>query len=701
MARRRKYVSTMEAGVASPEYLARSDEDLNSQTIKDGLNASLINAGGVIRRPGTKHVVDIVGKPRLEVFDLGGAEFRIAVFTAARVQIVSPGGSLVADITSAPWGANDIAEMAVVNGDNRFYILSDSFAPQELKLDGATWSLAGLAYAVGIGGSPSQPYWRYAEKGITITPSALTGSITLTASDNVFDAAMVGTIIRYIDQPIEITAVASATSATGTVLSPLYPSYTITVDNGAPYAAGQEVRGDTSGAVAQCTAASGSSVTVVMLEGFTNFTVGEQLSSPGGTAEITAVTSAAPQETVVWDEQMISAYRGYPRSGAYHRKRLLMAGFPLAANALAGSATGFPNDFDLGTARDTDAFVDALGDDPNAEIRHIVSAEQLIIITDRGCYYLPESETAPLSPTRVAFNRISPDGGSLVRPILAPEGVVFIDTIDRMLLISQTRAIRGSWAVSELSLLSPHLLKSPQELTYVDGLGKRSERYLLIRNDDETLACMSYRRGSERAGITPWKPATGTQWSGFAAWQGRLFIGKSQEEAWMLEEVTFDALMDGERSYAAAVPALSGREVEVRRGDAVIAAGTINPDGKVATPNTFSGVLEPSADLYIGVDLDLQVEVRPPINSRIGYERRRITRVWTDVYETGAYRVNGDLVTGFTAIDSFDAAPPLMTGASEPFFHRGFDSENTVLIEQRRGEGAPFLLRAVTIEVSY
>ena len=297
MARRRKYVSTMEAGVASPEYLARSDENLNSRTLKSGVNVSLVNGGGFIRRPGGRFVQQLLAKPRLEIFDLGGDDFRIVAFGDGQVQVYTPGGILVSDIQDAPWGADDIQNMSVVNGESKFYILSNSFHPRVLSVDEAqsAFTLGELEFAVGIGGAPRQPYWRYAAKGITLRPSGRTGYISLTASEDVFVPAHEGTIIRYIDQPVLIETVQSGSVAFGRVLSPLYPSISITVDNPAPFKIGHEVRGDTSGAVAQVASVSGSSIIVTMLDGYTNFIDEEQLSSPGGSAEIQTTSAVAPQ----------------------------------------------------------------------------------------------------------------------------------------------------------------------------------------------------------------------------------------------------------------------------------------------------------------------------------------------------------------------------------------------------------------------
>jgi hypothetical protein len=67
----------------------------------------------------------------------------------------------------------------------------------------------------------SQPFHRFADAAVTMTASGTTGSVTLTASAAAFTATHVGSLVRLGGVPVQLTAVASATLATGTVLGTL------------------------------------------------------------------------------------------------------------------------------------------------------------------------------------------------------------------------------------------------------------------------------------------------------------------------------------------------------------------------------------------------------------------------------------------------------------------------------------------------
>ena len=58
-----------------------------------------------------------------------------------------------------------------------------------------------------------QPQHKFVTDEVTLTPSATTGSITLTASADVFDALQIGTRFRLTNKEVEITGVTSATVA--------------------------------------------------------------------------------------------------------------------------------------------------------------------------------------------------------------------------------------------------------------------------------------------------------------------------------------------------------------------------------------------------------------------------------------------------------------------------------------------------------
>lgn len=109
------------------------------------------------------------------------------------------------------------------------YVVSGTSCPFYIGWDG---NASTTAFIKNIFSNPSAsfntalqnrvPYRLNTESGFNLTPSGTTGNITLTASDDLFDSAMIGqTIFRLNDGYVVITAVASATSATAEVQATL------------------------------------------------------------------------------------------------------------------------------------------------------------------------------------------------------------------------------------------------------------------------------------------------------------------------------------------------------------------------------------------------------------------------------------------------------------------------------------------------
>src|SRR5690606_21572671 len=136
---------------------------------------------------------------------------------------------------------------------------------------------------------------------------------------------------------------------------------------------------------------------------------------------------------------------------------------------------------------DSDAIFELMGDTRSGVLRHVISAEQLVLGTARGIYYVPESETNPIRPTSFSVNQIGPDGLSPCKPVLISEGIVGIEIGGCLVIgIVPSGDVRRSWRTSDLALLTSHLIGSPLALAYVSGGETDPERYDYMANADGT-----------------------------------------------------------------------------------------------------------------------------------------------------------------------------------------------------------------------
>ena len=117
----------------------------------------------------------------------------------------------------SPWTEDQLKHLAWTQSADTLLLVHPDVPPKRLTRKGAElWSITDWKFFE-KDDRRFQPYYKFADEDVTLTPSATTGSITLTASDDVFEADHVGVRFRVSDKEIEITAVTSATVATASV----------------------------------------------------------------------------------------------------------------------------------------------------------------------------------------------------------------------------------------------------------------------------------------------------------------------------------------------------------------------------------------------------------------------------------------------------------------------------------------------------
>lgn len=687
MPRRQVFQNTFEAGEIAPEFLLRADTEQASAACKKLRNAVVTASGSAKRRPGTVRDLDLTSADRVEVIDIDASVRRFIAFSDGEARVYDESFSLEYTLLTAPWGAGDVQKMAITAFDGSVYIFSTAFAPYRMTFVAGAWASAPLSFASGPGNRSRQPYFKYNDTiGISITPSALAGSITLFASAPFFTSDYINQRIRLLGQEVRITAVSSSTIATGLVLQQLYGVKTLTVDDSGGFEIGDTVQGDQSGVRAEVLAVpAGTSLTVQMLNSLGNFDTPEALIGPNATTNVTAQASGSPAAVLEWDEPLISAARGYPATGAFHRARLVIAGIPAYPSIIAASATNSPNDFAIGTGPN-DAFIEPLGDGAVTAVRHLVSWEQLIILTDKGAYYVPEGQLG-FRPDTIAYFNIGPEGASEAQPALATEGVLFIDsTTGRLLTVRPTGLQARPYEIQELSQSAYHLLNNVRRVAVALAVDGRPERFLLCLNGDGTMAVMNYTRGGNVLGFGLWAMAAGS-FVDIAVTNDRAYVVTSRGGQSRLCHFDDAALLDEQDSYTAALVGRDGETLSVDwgrtyAGSGLVASGVV---GQVAA----------GADRFAGYDFTVEIQPFPPVDARTGAQPKRIINGEVSVYATGGFRINGEFQSAYKGGQDLTQPPALRTEDVEFFMLDTEDLTDAPIISQDRA--APLMVRGITL----
>lgn len=323
----------------------------------------------------------------------------------------------------------------------------------------------------------------------TLTPSALTGAATITASREVFKAQHVGALYRMDTQGQQVSAnliaedtftsyirvfgtgasraftvVVSGTwvgtltlqrslgepgiweDTTTTYVANGTTSFNDALDNQIVYyRIGFKTGSYTSGTAAvSVTYANGTTVGVVRITGYTSPTV--------VTGNIVrAMGSLTP--TTEWYEGAWSAYRGFPSAVALNEGRLGWFGKATSWISVVDSFHSFDIDYE----GDAGPIIRSIGSGPVDSIRWAVSATRLLL-GGGGAEHSVRSSSLdePLTPTNYNVKAYTSRGSASVGAIKVDQSIIFVDKSgSRVYVLEPDQG--GNHAASEATAMCPHI----------------------------------------------------------------------------------------------------------------------------------------------------------------------------------------------------------------------------------------------------
>ncbi|MCB9988634.1 MAG: hypothetical protein H6868_04770 [Rhodospirillales bacterium] len=218
MTRIRQVKTTFTAGEVSRVLLGRGDLRAYENGALALRNVFIQPTGGVTRRAGMRYVDNAAGTGRLIAFEFNTEQTYLLVVTNAQIAIYADGAL---DTTlAAPWNAAQIKDLAWTQSADTLLLTHPETPPKKLVRNTSGFALEDWAF-FDDGGVIRQPYYKFADTTVTLTPSAVTGSITLTASADVFAAGHDGTRLQIGGKEVVITAYNSPTVVSADVIEGL------------------------------------------------------------------------------------------------------------------------------------------------------------------------------------------------------------------------------------------------------------------------------------------------------------------------------------------------------------------------------------------------------------------------------------------------------------------------------------------------
>jgi len=461
--------NTFTLGEMDPKLLSRVDFEGYYKTARKLRNVVVIPQGGAKRRFGTTYTDVILDRSQLPmqiyindttyvlICDFMFTLEKIFTFVIRPDAISVPldmNGDVAIDVylndvfqttidASPPYTVSQIPNINFVRAPDRVLLLNEDVRPQMLLRNGAdnVWTIS------------NQPFEFYPTfdftvidnsagyANITFTPSATTGTITITASAAIFNTNHVGGMLFCFGSntgSVRITAVASTTSATGLVIQDF------TNTNPVP----------------------GSRANLR-----------EPLYGNGGGAVGT------------------NPARGWPTVGGFFQGRLIYGAPKTVPNAISFSVPSDYENWDDSEAGEDNGFTQVLTADGYQKILAIVGSKALCVITNASVFTTNALADAPVSVGSTFFTEQTREGMAPLTAQVIDDQILFVENNRRSVKSFVYDIIQSSFQAESASILSPQIIRAPVEsATFVNPLEDDGNFYMLV-NQDGTLGVFQTDKG--------------------------------------------------------------------------------------------------------------------------------------------------------------------------------------------------------------
>lgn len=571
------------------------------------------------------------GNCRLISFEFNSDQSYILVATDKNIAVYRDGVFQV-DIPAPTITNSLLPDINWTQSADTLIVFQEDINPVVVQRRGADnyWTAANLAFE-------SIPYFAFTETSQTgaaltlgtMTPSATTGTVTLTFSSGTLPTPLVNQYFEGNGGRARVLARPTATTATAYVEIPFF----------------------TTAAIAN--------TDYVYLSGY---------------------------------EETWSTARGWPICGTFHSGRLWIGGSKSRPTTVWGSRSGLYYDFALGSQQDDDGIEATLDSDQLNRIVNMYSGRDLMIFTSGSEIVIPTPLNEPITPSNIQTSIQSRVGSERGFKVYEIEGGVFYyqaggQSIQEFIFADTQQSYTNNF----VSLLSGHLVKNPTDFALRRATSLDDGALLAIVRSDGNATIATIQRSQLITAFTDHSTdgtfkATGSDFND-------LYFVVTRNSIDYLERINEDHYLDASVRTTTGLPAtvftglshLNGEECRVVADGSVLPR--VTPSGGSAT---ISRNAEDYCE--IGLWFQPTVKDLPTIfsfantGSTLG-RLMNIAEVVLRLFETTNIRVNGKNIYfrsfGLAGGGSpLDAPPPQFTGIKRLMGFLGWDETAQVEITQ-------------------
>jgi hypothetical protein len=631
-------------GELDPLLRARVDLTAYSNALEKATNVVCQPQGGIRRRPGSRYITALANSGaesaangvRLVEFEFSTSDSYMLCFTHNRMYIfknrvlitnINGTGNPYLSTSGVGLTGSTLNNIVWTQSADTLIVVHPDVAPISI-VRGASDSLW-TASAITFDSIPKYAFTvTVTNPAGTLTPSAVSGKVTLTASSSVFSSGSVG---QYV--------------------------------NAQPQGRAKIVRFN-----------SGTSVDAI-----TEFPFFNTAAIANGSWDLESGYEA------VW-----SSGKGWPRSVTFHEGRLYFGGSKSRPSTIWGSKVGLFFDFEATEGLDDDAVEATLDTNTFNAIVDIISGRDLQVFTTGGEFYVPQSGLDPITPTNFFVKTASRNGTQQgVRVQQLESGTLFIQRQGKSLNEFAYTDTQATYVTQKISLLAGHLLKGPSRLALRRSVATDENDLLLMTNsNDGTMAVFSLLRAQNVIAPSEFITLDGAyidvsvDISTIYTVVRRNVNGANQ---FYVEVFDNDLFTDSAKSGTGVVSTVTmshlvTESVNILEDGAVQANQVVPAGGTVTLPRATAASYE--IGLPIAVEArTMPVDLKLQTGTRLGF-KKRIVEVNALVANTQHMKINGTQIPFRAFGDILDEPVTEFTGTKVLHGILGYSQEAKITISQ-------------------
>lgn len=737
--------SSFNAGELSPLMAGRTDVNKYSSGCAEMMNFIPSVQGPAVRRAGTRFVAEVkssANRTWLARFEFNTAQAYVLEFGHQYIRFFTNHGQLLSGGTPyeivSPFIAAEMTNsdgtfaLSMVQSGDVIYIAHPNHPLQKLsRLGNTNWTIADAPLING----PFQT--QNTDRTITVYANASTGTVTLTASADIFTSSMVGSFFYL--EPKDLSTIKPWTAGQEYTTNPngVYrrsdgKTYQCTT-SGTPTAGkvwrtgpdkpihtyGTVADGDYQGISGTTCERQGldwlfidSGYGYVKITGYTN--ARSVTATVQGNTPLPTGCVGAGNASFRWAKAAFNAADGYPTKVTFFRERLALSKGIQLYFSVAGDFENFASKDDSGQVVADRAIQVTISSDEVNTVQWLVPSQALLIGTAGAEFACAENSTSEaFAPANVKIDQQTSEGSKAVMPVRVGYSTLFVQRSGRKLKEASYNFQQNGYVTADLTVLAEHVTKGG-----ILQMDWHKEPYVCLwaARGDGRLLGFTFNKEQDVVG---WHPHTigGSFGSGNAVVESVCVIphpDQNRDDLWMIVKRTINGSTKRyveylEREYTdgdlqsscfyvdsgltySGTPATTISGLSHLEGQTVqvLADGAAHPD-RVVTSGAIT--LQRSASVVqIGLPCHAwlkttRIEAGAGDGTAQG-KSKRISKVVFRFYNTLGAKVgpdedNLDTVEFRTGSDLMDQAPPLFTGDKGPIdWAGGYDFDGFVMVKQ-------------------